>query len=84
MIECILSNYCQQGGVVEAVMAYTGDVSNPQRSPKYTLNYYLGIADELVKGGAHILCIKVCMYTCVQRNTNIYSFGSPSHIMFLI
>ncbi|CAB3387025.1 Hypothetical predicted protein [Cloeon dipterum] len=45
------------GGVVEAAISYTGDVSDPSRK-KYDLNYYLNLADELVKAGTHILCIK--------------------------
>ncbi|GIY75433.1 pyruvate carboxylase, mitochondrial [Caerostris darwini] len=45
------------GGVVEAAISYTGDVSNPKRT-KYDLNYYLKLSDELVKAGTHILCIK--------------------------
>ncbi|KAF8793654.1 Pyruvate carboxylase like protein [Argiope bruennichi] len=45
------------GGVVEAAISYTGDVSNPKRT-KYDLNYYLNLSDELVKAGTHILCIK--------------------------
>lgn len=47
----------QAGGVIEAAICYTGDVADPSRS-KYTLNYYVQLADELVKAGAHILCIK--------------------------
>ncbi|OQR71720.1 pyruvate carboxylase [Tropilaelaps mercedesae] len=45
------------GGVVEAAMSYTGDVSNPNKT-KYDLNYYITLADELVKAGSHVLCIK--------------------------
>ncbi|XP_064483747.1 pyruvate carboxylase, mitochondrial-like isoform X2 [Ornithodoros turicata] len=45
------------GGVVEAAISYTGDVSNPNRT-KYNLDYYLKLSDELVKAGTHILCIK--------------------------
>ena len=48
----------EAGGVVEAAISYTGDVSNPNSGSKYTLEYYLNLADELVKGGTHILCIK--------------------------
>uniref|UniRef100_A0A671Q3F8 Pyruvate carboxylase, mitochondrial n=1 Tax=Sinocyclocheilus anshuiensis TaxID=1608454 RepID=A0A671Q3F8_9TELE len=48
------------GGVVEAAISYTGDVSDPTRQ-KYSLDYYLKLADELVKAGTHILCIKVDM-----------------------
>lgn len=46
------------GGVVEAAISYTGDVSNPEKT-KYDLNYYLNLSDELVKAGTHVLCIKV-------------------------
>ncbi|KAF4519746.1 hypothetical protein B566_EDAN010339 [Ephemera danica] len=45
------------GGVVEAAISYTGDVADPSRK-KYDLNYYLNLADELVKAGTHILAIK--------------------------
>ncbi|CAG9761968.1 unnamed protein product [Ceutorhynchus assimilis] len=45
------------GGIVEAAISYSGDVSNPNKK-KYDLKYYLNIADELVKAGTHVLCIK--------------------------
>ncbi|XP_066466329.1 pyruvate carboxylase, mitochondrial isoform X2 [Tiliqua scincoides] len=47
----------QAGGVVEAAISYTGDVADPTRT-KYTLEYYLDLAEELVKAGTHILAIK--------------------------
>lgn len=46
------------GGVVEAAISYTGDVSDPKRT-KYDLKYYLNLTDELVKAGTHVLAIKV-------------------------
>lgn len=46
------------GGVVEGTICYTGDVANPKKHPKYTLDYYLNLTDELVKTGIHILGIK--------------------------
>lgn len=46
------------GGIVEAAISYSGDISNPNRK-KYDLNYYLNLSDELVKAGTHVLCIKV-------------------------
>ena len=46
------------GGVVEAAISYSGDVSDPSRT-KYSLQYYLDLAEQLVKAGAHVLCIKV-------------------------
>lgn len=45
------------GGVIEAAISYTGDVSDPARE-KYNLKYYVNLADELVKVGTHVLCIK--------------------------
>lgn len=45
------------GGVVEAAISYTGDVSDPSRT-KYNLDYYRKLADELVKAGTHVLSIK--------------------------
>lgn len=45
------------GGVVEAAISYTGDISNPDKK-KYTLQYYLDLSDQLIKAGTHILAIK--------------------------
>ena len=45
--------------MIEAAISYTGDVADPERK-KYSLQYYLGVAEELVKAGTHILGIKVC------------------------
>ncbi|GAA6058691.1 hypothetical protein JCM10212_003379 [Sporobolomyces blumeae] len=46
------------GGVVEAAICYTGDVANPKKHSKYTLEYYLNFAQELVDCGIHVLAIK--------------------------
>ena len=45
------------GGIVEAAISYTGDVSDPKKQ-KYNLKYYTDLADELVKAGTHVLSIK--------------------------
>jgi len=45
------------GGVVEAAISYTGDISDAKKT-KYTLSYYLDLADQLITNGAHVLCIK--------------------------
>ena len=45
------------GGIVEAAISYTGDVSDPKRT-KYNLQYYVDLADQFVKNGTHILAIK--------------------------
>lgn len=47
----------QAGGIVEAAISYSGDVSNPKKT-KYTLDYYMKLADQLVKAGTHVLCVK--------------------------
>ena len=47
----------ESGKVVEAAICYTGDILDPKRN-KYSLNYYVDLAKELEKAGAHILCIK--------------------------
>lgn len=45
------------GGVVEAVVCYTGDVADPKKT-KYSLQYYLDFVDQLVAEGIHVLAIK--------------------------
>ncbi len=45
------------GKVCEAAVCYTGDLLDPAR-PKYALGYYVRLAKELEKMGAHILAIK--------------------------
>jgi pyruvate carboxylase len=45
------------GGICEPAICYTGDILNPQRT-KYDLKYYVELAKELEKLGAHILAIK--------------------------
>lgn len=61
------------GGVVEAAISYTGDVSDPMRQ-KYSLDYYVKLADELVKAGTHILCIKVQVLSSLDLNRRINIF----------
>lgn len=43
--------------VAEASICYTGDIHDPSRA-KYDLNYYVTMAKELEKSGAHIIAIK--------------------------
>jgi len=47
----------EAGGVIEASLCYTGDVSDPSRK-KYSLQYYVDLAGQLVELGTHILNIK--------------------------
>ncbi|WP_438955716.1 pyruvate carboxylase [Cognatiyoonia sp.] len=43
--------------VCEGTICYTGDILDPSRS-KYDLKYYVGMAKELEKAGAHVLGLK--------------------------
>jgi pyruvate carboxylase len=45
------------GALCEAAICYTGDVLDPRRD-KYSLKYYVRLAKELEKRGAHLLAIK--------------------------
>jgi pyruvate carboxylase len=43
--------------VAEVALCYTGDLLNPEEK-LYTLDYYLGLAEQMVAAGAHVLAIK--------------------------
>ena len=43
--------------ICEGTICYTGDILDPKRD-KYSLNYYVKLAKELEKMGAHMLAIK--------------------------
>ncbi len=47
----------RSGKLLEAAVCYTGDILDPKR-PKYDLDYYVRIARQLEREGAHILGIK--------------------------
>jgi pyruvate carboxylase len=47
----------QTHAVCEAAVCYTGDILDPRRT-KYSLNYYVKLARELERMGAHFLCVK--------------------------
>jgi pyruvate carboxylase len=47
----------KSGAICEAAICYTGDILDPHRE-KYSLKYYIEMAKELEKMGAHILAIK--------------------------
>jgi pyruvate carboxylase len=47
----------QSGGVCEPAICYTGDILDKGR-PKYSLKYYVKMAKQLEKLGAHFLAIK--------------------------
>ncbi|HQZ63704.1 MAG TPA: pyruvate carboxylase, partial [Planctomycetaceae bacterium] len=47
----------ETGAICEAAICYTGDITNPKRT-KYGLKYYVDLAKQLEKMGAHFLAIK--------------------------
>lgn len=47
----------EAGGFVEGAMSYTGDVADATQG-KYSLDYYMKLADDLVGMGVHSLAIK--------------------------
>ncbi len=53
----------ETGALCEAAICYTGDLLDPAR-PKYNLKYYVNLAKQLEKAGAHILGIKDMAGVC--------------------
>jgi pyruvate carboxylase len=47
----------EENRLCEAAICYTGDILNSAR-PKYDLKYYVALAEELEKAGAHIIALK--------------------------
>jgi pyruvate carboxylase len=45
------------GRICEAAICYTGDILDPERT-KYSLSYYIKMARELERMGAHVLAVK--------------------------
>ena len=56
-MEVAMDEVLKQGKMLEATICYTGDILDPKRD-KYTLKYYIDMAKELERRGAHTLCIK--------------------------
>ena len=56
-MEVAMDEVLKQNKLLEATMCYTGDILDPKRD-KYTLKYYVDMAKELERRGAHTLCIK--------------------------
>lgn len=53
----------ENNALCEATICYTGDIFNPNRA-KYNLNYYVNMAKQLEKAGAHIIGIKDMAGVC--------------------
>src|ERR671917_2231816 len=43
--------------LAEVALCYTADLADPAEK-LYTLDYYLGLAEQIVEAGAHVLAIK--------------------------
>jgi pyruvate carboxylase len=56
----------ETGALCEGALCYTGDLCDAKRS-KYDLKYYVGLAKQLEKAGAHILGIKDMSGVCKPR-----------------
>ena len=56
-MEVAMDEVLNQGKLLEATVCYTGDILDSKRD-KYTLQYYVNMAKELERRGAHTLCIK--------------------------
>jgi len=56
----------ESGALCEAAICYTGDIFDARR-PKYHLRYYLDLAKQLEKAGAHIIAIKDMAGVCRPR-----------------
>lgn len=56
----------QSGKLCEAAICYTGNLLDPKRT-KYDLKYYVGLAKELERAGAHIIAIKDMAGLCQPR-----------------
>jgi len=74
----------KSGKVCEAAICYTGDILDPERH-KYSLQYYVRLAKELEKMGAHMLGIKdmagLCKPFAARRlvETLRQEIGIPIH-----
>ncbi len=56
-MEVAMDEVLNQNKLLEATICYTGDILNP-RETKYTLKYYIEMAKELERRGAHMLAVK--------------------------
>ncbi len=74
----------ESGKLCEAAICYSGDLFSPAPN-KYDLAYYVGMARELEKAGAHILGIKdmagVCRPAAIEKlvSTLRQEIGLPIH-----
>jgi pyruvate carboxylase len=56
-LQLAIAAVCETTAVCEAAVCYTGDILDPGRT-KYDLKYYVNLAKQLERAGAHLLGIK--------------------------
>ena len=75
----------ESGAICEATICYTGDILDPNQT-KYDLKYYVEMAKELEKMGAHILAIKDMAGLCKPQAAQLLvttlrqEIGIPVHL----
>jgi pyruvate carboxylase len=69
----------ESGMICEAAICYTGDILNPNRQ-KYSLKYYVDLAKQLEKMGAHILAIKDMAGLCKPQAAKLLVAELRKHI----
>ncbi len=80
-MDAVLQN---NNAICEAAICYSGDILNPDR-PKYSLKYYVDLAKQLEKMGAHILAIKDMAGLCKPQAAKLLvkelkqTVGIPIH-----
>lgn len=55
--DCVRMVLDSSNALAEAAVCYSGDMAD-KAEKKFTLDYYLKLAEPMVKAGAHMLCIK--------------------------
>jgi pyruvate carboxylase len=74
----------EANAICEPAICYTGDILNPKRT-KYDLKYYVNLAKQLEKMGAHILAIKDMAGLCKPQAAKLLvktlkqEIGIPIH-----
>jgi pyruvate carboxylase len=69
----------ESGMICEAAICYTGDILNPNRQ-KYSLKYYVELAKQLEKMGAHMLAIKDMAGLCKPAAAKVLVAELRQHI----
>jgi len=69
----------ESGMICQAAICYTGDILNPNRQ-KYSLKYYVELAKQLEKMGAHMLAIKDMAGLCKPAAAKVLVAELKQHV----